>query len=46
MKSVLVTVNGTTYTYECHTNERALEILNGTLAVMRDGDTLNSFVTV
>lgn len=43
MNSLIVTVNNTPYIYECHTAQRAAEILAGTLAVMREGDVMNDF---
>lgn len=43
IQSLIVTVNGTPYIYECHTAQKAAEILAATVALMKDTDRLDSF---
>lgn len=40
---VTIVVNGTPYSYEAHTAQRVAEILAGTLRVMGESDTMDSF---
>ena len=38
MNSLVITINGTSYTFECHSYKKALEILAGQYSVHPDID--------